>query len=180
MNAQARILIALALAFLFQIGALGWMIAERASLLRHGETIVLDVEPYDPRDLFLGHYLRLNLPLPRSLPQNLPGGEHVRPGAFVHIVFEQKGGRWEALSVDDRQPDAAPPRIVLRAKVERRSRLRYGIERYYLPQADAVELGSKLEEGAVQLVVAVSKETGRAAIKRLLVEGEPRYEDPLF
>ena len=43
-----------------QIGFLVSMIAGRASILRTGQEVLLDVRPIDPRDLLRGDYVILN------------------------------------------------------------------------------------------------------------------------
>jgi hypothetical protein len=39
---------------------LGWMIADRAAILRDGREVMLITEPIDPRDMLRGRYMRLN------------------------------------------------------------------------------------------------------------------------
>ena len=55
----------------------------------------------------------------------------------------------------------------------------YGLERYFVPQGEGRAIESARNEGKVSIVAAVTKQ-GRAAIKRLLIDGKPVYEEPLF
>jgi hypothetical protein len=57
--------------------------------------------------------------------------------------------------------------------------IRYSLESYFVPEGE----GRKLERARNQrkvIVVAAVMPSGRAAIKRLLVDGEPFYDEPLF
>ena len=56
--------------------------------------------------------------------------------------------------------------------------LTYGIEDYYLPQAEAARLDNIPVETV--RIVAVAGTDGQLAIKRLLVDGKPAYEEPPF
>ena len=57
--------------------------------------------------------------------------------------------------------------------------VRYNLESYFVPQGE----GQKLEQARNQrklTVVAAVLPSGRAAIKRLLIDGQPVYEEPWF
>ena len=57
--------------------------------------------------------------------------------------------------------------------------IRYNLESYFVPEGE----GKKLEEARNQrklTVVAAVLPSGRAAIKRLLLDGAPVYEEPWF
>jgi uncharacterized membrane-anchored protein len=55
----------------------------------------------------------------------------------------------------------------------------YGIEKYFVPQGEGLEIEHSRNQGKVAIVAAVTP-AGRAAIKRLLVDGKPVYDEPLF
>ncbi len=55
----------------------------------------------------------------------------------------------------------------------------YGIERYFVPEGEGREIESARNEGKVAIVAAVTP-AGRAAIKRLLVDGRLVYNEPLY
>ncbi|MBC6697388.1 GDYXXLXY domain-containing protein [Hymenobacter puniceus] len=103
-----------------------------------GTTITLRTAPADPRDLRFHDYLEL-----RYLISELPG--HLWKGRTmprrkdpVYVVLELRQGTYEAIAVYPEQPAVAAGQTVLRGWVQetwRRSmRLRYGLERYYLPE----------------------------------------------
>jgi uncharacterized membrane-anchored protein len=57
--------------------------------------------------------------------------------------------------------------------------IQYGLESYFVPEGE----GKKLEQARNQQklrVVAAVLPSGRAAIKRLLLDGQPVYEEPWY
>ncbi|AII52245.1 GDYXXLXY domain-containing protein [Hymenobacter sp. APR13] len=105
---------------------------------RLGTTITLRTAPADPRDLRFHDYLELRY-LISELPGRLWKGSAVpRRKAPVYVVLEQRQGVYEAVAVYPAPPAIGPGQTVLRGWVQetwRRSmRLRYGLERYYLPE----------------------------------------------
>jgi uncharacterized membrane-anchored protein len=57
--------------------------------------------------------------------------------------------------------------------------IKYGIESYFVPQGEGREIEQARNQGKVSVVAAVTP-SGRAAIKRLLIDGKPVYDEPLF
>jgi len=57
--------------------------------------------------------------------------------------------------------------------------VRYGIESYFVPEGEGRKLESARNQRKLTIVAAVAP-TGRAAIKRLLIDGEPVYDEPWF
>ena len=57
--------------------------------------------------------------------------------------------------------------------------IRYGIEKYFVPEGEGREIESARNQGKVTIVAAVTPD-GRAAIKRLLLDGKPLYDEPLY
>ena len=60
-----------------------------------------------------------------------------------------------------------------------RLRITYGIEQYFVPEGEGREIESARNQGKVSIVAAVTP-AGRAAIKRLLLDGKPVYDEPMF
>lgn len=52
----------------------GWMVLKRHLILTRGERVTLKVTVYDPRDLFMGHYVQLHVeelpPILKGIPRN--------------------------------------------------------------------------------------------------------------
>lgn len=194
MNAPRRILVGTIIAFLLQTVMLGGMIARHVYALRSGETLILNAEPIDPRHPFLGHYLALRFPI-SGISETMIRETDAAFGQVVYVALDKaKNETWQIAGLHTTMPSFSPERPVIRGRivggrVDPLSELdgqsmdyevRYGIEQYYLPERDAKAMEKKLAKGALQVEVSVSPSTGRAFIKRVFVNGEPAYQDPLF
>lgn len=123
-----------------------------------GRTIVLRTTPVDPRDLLFGDYVRLNYTISQLAPQLWHGPAAPRKGQPVYVVLRPAGPAYEATGVYATEPTPAPDEAILRGWVtdswRRGIRLRYGLERYYVPE----NTGPALEKSATRrpLLVRVS------------------------
>ena len=181
---RRRIVIGTLLAFAAQSLMLGAMIARQAVALRQGETLILTARPADPRDPLLGFYLEMEFPISRVAGE-IVRASSISVGERVYAILEKgEDQRWQVASLHRKKPPYSKERPVLRARIpgyrQDDYRALYGIERYYLPQDEAKQMEKKLRDGELQLEIAVSRQTGQSFIRRLLVKGEPVYEDPLF
>jgi hypothetical protein len=57
--------------------------------------------------------------------------------------------------------------------------IRYGIERYFVPEGEGKAIEAARNQGKVAVVAAVTPD-GRAAIRRLLLDGKQVYDEPMF
>jgi uncharacterized membrane-anchored protein len=57
--------------------------------------------------------------------------------------------------------------------------IRYNLESYFVPEGEGRKLEDLRNQQKLQVVAAVLP-SGRAAIKRLLLDGKPVYEEPWF
>ena len=57
--------------------------------------------------------------------------------------------------------------------------IKYGLESYFVPEGEGRKLEDARNQQKLRIVAAVLP-SGRAAIKRLLLDGEPVYEEPLY
>jgi uncharacterized membrane-anchored protein len=55
----------------------------------------------------------------------------------------------------------------------------YSIERYFVPEGEGRAIEQARNRSNVTVVAAVARD-GRATIKRLLMDGKPIYDEPLF
>ncbi|MGB8576417.1 MAG: GDYXXLXY domain-containing protein [Pseudolabrys sp.] len=55
----------------------------------------------------------------------------------------------------------------------------YGIERYFVPEGEGRAIEQARNRSNVTVVAAVARDS-RATIKRLLMDGKPIYDEPLF
>lgn len=189
MSVTLRLILVAAAMTVFLAGMVAHHVWQRAS----GAEIVLPLEPLDPRDLLLGHYVVAATPAHRIDLRNV-GGESQRPwrrGDDVFVTVEADAdGFWRPTAVYPRRPRGAG--VHLRGKTPGASprrdwtggaewtelRVNYRIERYFAPPDHARELERLTGEARLGLIVAVGGR-GDTVIKGLMIDGEPRY-DSLF
>jgi len=132
-----------------------------------GRTITLRSTPVDPRDLLYGDYLNLNYSI-SQIPGHLWRGPGTpRRKQAVYVVLESRQGNYEAVGVYPQEPTVPANQVVLRGWVAdafRRSiRLRYGFERYYVPE----DTGRKLKpKQSLRVQVSIAP-WGQARIKQV-------------
>ena len=178
-------------AVLVQCTLLVLMVADRMQILREGREVTLQTQPVDPRDLLRGDYVVLRYDisqLPAGTLAGQPAAER-KPVVFVKLA-PNANGLYEAVSVSAEPVTVTAPEILIRGRVSYscgstgrtfcdKLAIKYGLESYFVPEGE----GKKLEQARNQQklrVVAAVLPSGRAAIKRLLLDGEPVYEEPLY
>jgi uncharacterized membrane-anchored protein len=178
-------------AILLQCALLVLMVADRMQILRGGREITLQTRPVDPRDLLRGDYVVLGYDisqLPAGALAGQPSAER-NPVVFVKLA-PNADGVYEAVSVHAAPVAVTAPEVLIRGRVSYscgstsrtfcdKLTIRYGLESYFVPEGE----GKKLEQARNQQklrVVAAVLPSGRAAIKRLLLDGEPVYEEPWY
>jgi uncharacterized membrane-anchored protein len=181
------------LAAAIQVALIALMVYDRARVLREGSEITLQTRPVDPRDFLRGDYVVLDYEI-----SNLPAGElkdtpSQGRGTPVFVKLARKdGGVYEAVSVHGEPVPVGDGEVLIRGRVASgatcgsnhrvfcdRLRITYGIERYFVPQDEGREIERSRNQGKVSIVAAVTP-AGRAAIKRLLLDGKPVYDEPMF
>jgi uncharacterized membrane-anchored protein len=181
-------------AILIQCALLVLMVADRMQILREGTEVTLQTQPVDPRDLLRGDYVVLRYDisqLPAGALAGQPAAER-NPDVFVKLA-PNANGLYEAVSVHAAPVTVTAPEVLIRGRVANHGGscgsgrrtfcdnllIKYGLESYFVPEGE----GRKLEQARNQQklrVVAAVLPSGRAAIKRLLLDGEPVYEEPLY
>ena len=183
-----------------QVGALVWMIADRAMILNSGTEVTLKVAPVDPRDFFRGDYVVLSYDISSlKVPEGTPAAAirpnedvfvRVAPGpdglAEVRGVFPQRpSGDGTVLrgrlitSFGERQVTGQDQSEGCGAEICVTLRVDYGINQYFVPEGKGREIERITGYGRVNIVAAVAP-SGEMAIKRLLVDGSPVYDEPLW
>jgi uncharacterized membrane-anchored protein len=181
-------------AILFQCALLVLMVADRMQILREGTEVTLQTQPVDPRDLLRGDYVVLRYDISQVAAGALAGQPTAgrNPVVFVKLA-PNANGLYEAVSVHVEPVPVAAPEILIRGHVAYSGgacgsvghtfcdtlQIKYGLESYFVPEGE----GKKLEQARNQQklrVVAAVLPSGRAAIKRLLLDGEPVYEEPWY
>lgn len=161
------ILIAAQVVFLvgitFTSYAVGWF----------GKEIRIETEPIDPRDLFYGDYVILNYDISR-LDQSLWMEQEPIPkeNSAVYVVMKPSSSDpdpvYQAVGVYRSKPNTTADEVVLRGKLDynfsNQLHIRYGIERYYVPE----NTGKELEEHVGDMTVRIkSASWGQPVIQEL-------------
>ena len=187
------------LVLVLQVAALGWMIYERAHRLRTGEEVTISLAPIDPRDLFRGDYVRLRYEISTVYPQTVGGDTEFERNDPVWIALEpDEAGRSQPTGVFKHPPPELPDRTVIQGRVRsaydstppenlidtcpqtcKRLRIEYGIEKFFVPEGEGRKIETIRDTTRVAIVAAVDS-NGKAAIKKLLIDGEESYSEPLF
>ncbi len=186
------------LAGLILCGLILAMVAERASILRSGATVRLATVPVDPRDLFRGDYVvlsyeisavnltRIGVTKPVERNQTIYVGLRARPDGKAEasrLAFEgeprEPGLVWLqgksgyagdcAIRVDQADNCAQGDSVL---------RVTYGLESYFVPQGEGRRIETT-QASRVEIVAAVAA-SGKSAIKALLIDGKPVYDEPPY
>lgn len=182
------------IAVLLQSALLMLMVADRMQILREGVEVTLQTQPVDPRDLLRGDYVVLRYDISQlpagSLAGKVAAARH--PDVFVKLAPDA-GGLYRAVSVHAEPVPVAAPEVLIRGRVgnyggscgDDRRRfcdklpIKYGLESYFVPEGEGRKLEDARNQQKLRIVAAVLP-SGRAAIKRLLLDGVKVYEEPLY
>jgi uncharacterized membrane-anchored protein len=167
-----------------QLMVLGAMIGQRTRLLKNGKQVLLKTEPIDPRSLFSGDYVLLRYEIStldiKLLQIEKDKKARLRRNDVLYVALEkeQNGIYWHARAVsDDLNKLKKKYPVVIRGKLDQRYfsiykdtfQVRYGVENYFIPQFEGLEIERKI--GAVSVEVAVTA-SGESGIRKLFIEGK--------
>ena len=178
-------------AVLVQCVLLVLMVADRVQILREGTEVTLQTQPVDPRDLLRGDYVVLRYDI-SQLPAGALAGKPAdarNPFVFVKLAPNAEG-LYTAVSVHAEPVPVTAPEVLIRGRVSYscgtnvrifcdKLTIKYGLERYFVPEGEGGKLEQARNQQKLRIVAAVLP-SGRAAIKRLLLDGEKVYEEPLY
>lgn len=180
-------------AVLIQVALLAVMVVDRVKILREGAEVTLQTRPVDPRDFLRGDYVVLGYDI-SELPAGPLLGQPARATNAVVFVklAPNREGIYQAVSVHTDAVAVTSPEVLIRGRVVfgascgqkvhlfcDKLRVRYNLEKYFVPEGEGLKLEQLRNERKLTVVAAVLP-SGRAAIKRLLVDGKPVYDEPLF
>ncbi|MFJ5369703.1 GDYXXLXY domain-containing protein [Bosea sp. CER48] len=173
------------------------LVEQRARILRNGAEIRLKTVPVDPRDLFRGDYVVLAYPI-STVEAGQDGARPYRPGEPVFVTLgRDEQGFARATGVSREWPKGSGDAVVIAGRVtsiggcainrdgetecrdsRHRLRIAYGLESYFVPQGEGKAIETT-DKARIEIVAAVSA-AGDAAIKRLLIDGKPIYQEPPY
>jgi uncharacterized membrane-anchored protein len=183
-----------ALAALLQIAAIAWLVMDRAGILRNGTEVTLQTQPVDPRDLLRGDYVTLSYNISTVSTGELKGTTAEKRELPVYVKLTRgEDGFHRAVSLHLAPVPVAAGEVLIhgrtsgglncnstgRAAFCPTVTVRYGLEKYFVPEGEGRDIESARNKDKVTVVAAVAP-SGRAAIKRLLVDGKPVYDEPLY
>ncbi|MCP4135288.1 MAG: GDYXXLXY domain-containing protein [bacterium] len=153
-----------------------FMIGKRVFILKTGTKVLLQCEPVDPRSLFSGDYVILNYKI-SSLSGDLfiDKADSLKKNdtVFVALGKDKEGKFWEAKAASSDR-DALNKKdypVVIRGTVKDPIflgiNIRYGVESYFVPQYEGLEIERELSQASVEISIAGSGESG---ISRLFLD----------
>lgn len=190
------LIVRIGLAGLVLCGLILAMVIERASILRNGATIRLATTPVDPRDLFRGDYVILGYEIGAINLTRVGAATDLKSGESVHVGLRAAAnGRAEvAKLVRQGQPKEAGLiwmnatafgtyncHVRVAGSCDERdvmTRVTYGLESYFVPEGQGKAIETT-PASRVEIIAAVSA-SGKAAIKSLLIDGKPVYDEPPY
>ena len=167
-------LVAFTVAVVIQILILVAVPARKVFTKATGKTVVLKVQPVDPYSILSGYYATLGFDISRidAFP-NAKGMVHrFSEGTWVYAIVENgDDGTWKPISLEHELPANLPDnRAALLGQIYRGT-IRYGIEEFYIPEAQrhriAEELSRNIDKARVEVKV---DRGGHAALERLRIE----------
>lgn len=164
---------------------LGWMVADRVMILKSNSVVTLKSEPVDPRDLFRGDYVTLTYAITTLPITTLNGDLAWKDGETIFVELMPVKDEWKAIAAFHSHTEPTPGNEIIRGQIDyldetrNIAHVKYGIERYYVPEGEGRTLEDQRNKRALSVDVALASD-GEAAIKGLRIDGQPVYQEPLF
>lgn len=164
---------AIALPLLIQIGLIATGPLRAAIALTAGRTVILRTVPVDPYDPFRGYYTTLRYDISqRGILSTLFGWETIKsslepdpptallePGNPFYVILESPAAQqttgstpaaWQPVAVSQQRPKTLLDNQVALKGISRRDRILYGLERYYLPEAERLDLEEQIRQAQTE------------------------------
>lgn len=158
-----------------QLAILLGMIALRAAPLVTGQTVLVRVEPVDPRDLFRGDYVILSYDFSRTSPEAIEGLSAKERGiwkklegrpVYVTLVPDSNGVHHRAEKVTLVKPESG---LFIKGHMERYGSMKFGIESYFVEEGTGRVYEQAIRDRKLTAELAVTS-SGDAGLKRLHIE----------
>lgn len=182
-----------------QLCILSTMIAGRVYTRETGSPVLLKTAPIDPWNFLRGDYVRLsyeisqlkydgtpwsppdwrNPEVPAEPPDKgteMPADDWTPPyrrGDVVWVTLEQGEKYWTSVAINKSRPEPRPGQVIAKARVQsawhEAVQLKYGIEQFFVPQGQGLELEREPTEMDVEAAV---DRFGNVAIRRVFFKGK--------
>jgi uncharacterized membrane-anchored protein len=158
-----------------QLVILVGMIGLRAVPLVTGQTVLVRVQPVDPRDLFRGDYVILSYPFSQVPPGIIEGTSEEERGnrkklegraLYVTLVPDSIPGHHRADKMTLIKPESG---LFLKGQMERYGSLKFGIESYYVQEGTGRVYEQAIRDRRLSAELAVTSD-GQAALRGLRLE----------
>jgi uncharacterized membrane-anchored protein len=154
--------VAIAAAVVFQLLVLVTMILGRTVPYIGAQTILLQVEPVDPRDMFRGDYVTLGYAINRIPSGKFQSGQPV----YVTLVADANGRHYRAGTFLAEAPASG---VFIRGTAQDAYRARFGIESYYVQEGTGHDYERAVRTRNLWAEVALDRQ-GNPSLRRLVVE----------
>jgi uncharacterized membrane-anchored protein len=151
------------------------MIGLRAIPLATGQTVLVRVEPVDPRDLFRGDYVILSYDFSRAPREGIEGLSESERGSwkklegrpvYVTLVPDSNGVHHRAEKVTLVKPKTG---LFIKGQMERHGSVKYGIESYFVEERTGLVYEQAMQSRKLTAELAVTS-NGQAALKGLKID----------
>jgi uncharacterized membrane-anchored protein len=151
------------------------MIALRSVPLVTGQTVLVRVQPVDPRDLFRGDYVILSYDFSRAPREGIEGLSEKDRGSwkklegravYVPLVPDSVPVHWRAEKVTMVKPERG---LFIKGQMERYGSMKFGIESYYVQEGTGRVYEQAIRDRKLSAELAVSP-SGQAALRGLRIE----------
>jgi uncharacterized membrane-anchored protein len=158
-----------------QIMILLGMIALRAAPLVTGQTVLVRVEPVDPRDLFRGDYVILSYDFSRVPREGIEGladkevlswSKNEGRTVYVPLVRDTNGVHYRAEKVTVVKPKSG---LFIKGHMERYGSMKFGIESYFVQEGTGRVYEQAIRDRKLSAELAVTS-SGQAALRALRIE----------
>lgn len=151
------------------------MIALRAAPLVTGQTVLVRVEPVDPRDLFRGDYVILTYDFSRLSREGIEGLPEKERGSwkklegrpvYVTLVPDSNGVHYRSERVTVVKPESG---LFIKGHMERYGSMKFGIESYYVQEGTGLKYELAIRSRKLTAELAISP-SGQAALRGLKID----------
>jgi uncharacterized membrane-anchored protein len=154
-----------------QLVVLVAMIALRAIPLITGHTVLVRVQPVDPRDIFRGDYVNLSYEFSRGGVEGIGASDQYgkrwegRP-VYVSLMPDSDGVHMRAGKATVLKPATG---LYLKGQIMRYGSLTFGIESYFVPEGTGYQYEQAIRNHKLSAELAVTS-GGQAALRGLRIE----------
>jgi len=134
-----------------------------------GKTVVLKVQPVDPYSVLSGYYATLGFDISRVAA--FPNAQVFPDGQIYAVIARGDDGIWKPAVLESQLPTNLPDnRVAILGKLQG-GLITYGIEEFYIPEAQRESIAEDLRQNQEKARVEVKVDrSGHAALERLIIE----------